>query len=172
MKSDYAPYITRLIVVLAISIAAALLINEGAYLIQRDKTDRPPQTVELVIPAGTAERVAQGEAAPGIPEKMTFIVGDVLEVKNEDSVDHQLGPVWVPSGSTGKIVLKDANRYAYSCSFVPSRYLGLDVREGTVFSDRILGLALAAPTIAVLVFIYSLLIFPVKPGQKSVEGRA
>jgi len=172
LSTDFKPYVTRLIVVLVISIAAAFLINEGAYLLQRDKTDRPPRTVELLIPAGTAERVAQGEAAPGIPEKMTFVVGDVLEVRNEDSVDHQLGPVWVPAGSTGKLVLKDANRYAYSCSFVPSRYLGLDVRQGPVFSDRLVGLALAAPTIAVLVFIYSLLIFPVKTRQKNAEGGA
>ena len=170
MKTDYSPYIVRLGVIVILSIAVALLINEGAYLLQRDKVDRAPQTLQLVIPAGTAERVAQGEPAPGIPDKMTFIVGDVLEVKNEDVQPHELGPIWVPPGATGSLVLKEANRFSYSCSFAPDRYLGLDVRQTTGFATRMTGLMISAPTLAVFLFIYSLLVIPVKPRQPGGAG--
>ena len=172
MKTDTSPYIVRLVVVVFIALGAAFLINEGAYLLQRDKIDRAPTTIQLVIPAGTAERVAQGQPAPGIPEKMTFIVGDVLEVKNEDVEDHQLGPVWVPPGATGSLVLKEANRFSYSCSFAPDRYLGLDVRQPAGFATRLTGLAISAPTLAVFLFIYSLLVVPVKPRQASVPSHS
>jgi hypothetical protein len=170
MKTDYSPYFIRLAVVVVISIAAAFLINEGAYLLQRDRIDRAPNTIQLVIPAGTAERVAQGQPAPGIPDKMTFIVGDVLEVKNEDVVPHQLGPVWVPPGSTGSLSLKEANRFSFSCSFAPDRYLGLDVRQTTGFATRLTGLMISAPTLAVFLFIYSLLVIPVKSRQQGSMG--
>ena len=170
MKSDLSPYIVRLGVVALIAIGVAFLINEGAYLLQRDKIDRAPKTIQLVILAGTAERVAQGQAAPGIPDKMTFIVGDVLEVKNDDVQPHQLGPIWVPPGSTGSLVLKEANRFSYSCSFAPDRYLGLDVRQTTGFATRLTGLMISAPTLAVFLFIYSLLVVPVKPRQPGSAG--
>jgi hypothetical protein len=170
MKTDYGPYFVRLAVVIVISIAVAFLINEGAYLFQRDKIDRAPKTIQLVIPAGTAERVAQGQPAPGIPDTMSFIVGDVLQVKNEDVVPHQLGPVWVPPGSIGSLALKEANRFSYSCSFAPDRYLGLDVRQTTGFATRLTGLMISAPTLAVFLFIYSLLVIPVKPRQQDSAG--
>jgi len=170
MKPDYSPYFMRLAVVALISIAVAFLINEGAYLLQRDKIDRAPQTIQLVIPAGTAERVAQGQPAPGIPDKMTFIVGDELEVKNEDVQPHQLGPIWVPAGSTGSLVLKEANRFSFSCSFTPDQYLGLDVRQATGFATRLTGLMISAPTLAVFLFIYSLLVVPVKPRRPGSVG--
>jgi hypothetical protein len=172
MRSDYSPYLVRLVVVALISIAIAFLINEGAYLLQRDKIDRSPKTIRLVIPAGTTERVAQGQPAPGIPDKMTFIVGDVLEVKNEDAQPHQLGPIWVPPGSTGSIVLKEANRFSYSCSFAPDRYLGLDVRQTAGFATRLVGLMISAPTLAVFLFIYSLLVVPVKPKQAKASSQS
>lgn len=170
MKQDYSPYFIRLGVVALIAIGVAFLINEGAYLLQRDKVDRAPQTVQLVIPAGTAERVAQGQPAPGIPEKMTFIVGDTLEVKNEDVEPHQLGPIWVPPGTTGSLTLKEANRFSYSCSFAPDRYLGLDVRQTAGFGTRLTGLMISAPTLAIFLFIYSLLVIPVKPRQPGNAG--
>ena len=172
MKTDFTPYLVRLVIVFVVATLIAIAINEGAYLFQRDRNDRHAGVIQLVIPAGTAMRVAQGEPAPGIPEKMSFVVGDVLEVKNEDSVDHQLGPVWVPPGTTGRLVLKEANRFSYSCSFSPDKYLGLDVMQRTSFTTRLTGLMISAPTLAAFMFIYSLAIYPVKPREKQVEAKA
>lgn len=166
MKPEYTPYFKRLLVVLGISLVLVLTINEVFFLLQKDKNDRAPQTMQLVIPEGTAELIEIGQAPPSIPEEMVFVVGDVLEVVNEDNVDHQLGPIWVPPGATGSLKLEDANKYAYSCSFAPSRYLGIDVREATTVGTRLVALLFATPPMAIFLFLYSLLVFPIKPKEK------
>ncbi|MCP4283591.1 MAG: hypothetical protein GY792_03940 [Gammaproteobacteria bacterium] len=134
--------------------------SEIAHYMMQEEYDRPPQDVELVIPAGTADRVAAGEETPAIPSEMVFIVGDVLVVRNEDSVDHQLGPVWVPPGTSASLPMEDANNYDYTCSFRPSQYLGLDVRQGTTVNLRLVALSYVTPATAVFLFVYSLVLFP------------
>lgn len=169
MPKAYQPYLVRFLLVFVISLALVIVINEGAFILQKENSDRAPETIQLVIPPGTAEQVAAGGAGPTLPEEMVFVVGDVLEVKNEDNVDHQLGPIWVPPGSTGSLVLEDANKYSYSCSFTPSKYLGFDVRLPTTLGTRLAALGIATPPMTIFFFIYSLLAFPVKT-QKSKEG--
>jgi hypothetical protein len=166
MRAEYKPYLVRLVVVFLISLAAMLVVTEGAYLLQRDETDRAPTTVEIIIPAGASQRVAGGENLGTLPENMVFVIGDTLEVVNQDSVDHQLGPIWVPPGSTGRIVLEEANKFSYSCSFAPSRYLGLDVKKPTTLKTRLTGLGISVPTTMAFLFIYSFLVFPVHPKNK------
>jgi hypothetical protein len=166
-KPSYRPYLVRLAIVLAISVALALIFNEVVYRVQKERTDRAPETITLTIPAGTAQLVQAGQDTPSIPEEMVFVVGDVLEVKNEDSVSHQLGPIWVPAGSTGRLVMERPENLAYECSFQTSRYLGLDVRQPTTFGTRLVALAVGAPAVATLLFLYSLLVFPVRPAVKA-----
>lgn len=172
-KSTVRPYINRLIIVFIISVVLVTIFNEGAYMLQKEKYDRAPQTVNLTIPAGTAARVEAGEDVPSIPQEMVFVLGDTLQVTNNDEVSHQLGPVWVPAGGVASLVMKQADKFAYSCSFATSRYLGLDVRQPTTLGTRLTALGLAAPTMTALFFIYSVLIFPVKgPEQLEVVGEA
>lgn len=170
MKPEYVPYLKRLLVVIGLALVLVLTVNEVFFLLQKDKNDRAPQTLQLVIPEGTAELILKGQAPPSIPEEMVFVVGDVLEVVNEDSVDHQLGPIWVPPGATGSLQLEDANKYAYSCSFAPSRYLGIDVREATTVGTRLVALLFATPPMAIFLFLYSLLVFPIKPEEEVTLG--
>lgn len=170
-KKNLRPYWIRLGVVFAISLLVVVAFNEVSYLIQKDEYDRAPETVTLVIPEGTAEQVAAGVDVASIPSELVFVLGDILEVENRDTVSHQLGPLWVPAGSSASLVLEQANNYAYSCSFQTTQYLGLDVRQPTTLSTRLVGIALAAPTMTVLVFLYSLLIFPVdKSGRRNPDG--
>jgi len=164
-KNTIRPYINRLIIVFLISVVLVALFNEGSYLLQKEKYDRAPQTIELTIPDGTAARVEAGEDVPAIPEEMIFVLGDTLQVTNHDTVSHQLGPIWVPAGGTASLVMKQAQKFAYSCSFATSRYLGLDVRQPTTLGTRLTGLGLAAPTMTALFFIYSVLIFPINTSQ-------
>lgn len=163
-------YLKRLLIVFALCLVFAFIFNEIAYLLQKDQTDRPPQTIQLVIPAGTAEKVAAGEAVPSIPKEMVFMLGDTLQVKNEDVVAHQLGPVWVPPGGTSRLKMEQADKYAYHCSFASTQYLGLDVRQPTTLGVRLTALAFAAPTLTALIFLYSLLVFPVEKQVKVTIG--
>jgi hypothetical protein len=159
------PYVFRLLIVSAISLVFALAFNEITFYLQKGPTDRAPQTIRLVIPAGTAEMVKSGQDEPTIPSEMNFVIGDVLEVKNEDVVSHQLGPVWVPPGATGRLVMDKADRTAYDCSFTTHKYLGLEVTSATTLATRLTALFLTAPTIGVLLFLYSLAIWPIQRPQ-------
>lgn len=170
MKPEYRPYLIRLIVVILISLVAMVVIMEGAYLLQKNETDRAPKTVQIVIPPGASQRVADGEQLDVLPANTVFVIGDVLEVVNQDDTDHQLGPIWVPPGSTGRIVLEEANKFSYSCSFAPSRYLGLDVKAPTTLQIRLTALSISVPTTAAFLFIYSVLVFPINPKPRIAKG--
>ncbi len=161
------PYLTRLLLTLTFSVVFVALFNEATYLLQKEDFDRLPKTIQLVIPSGTAAQVAAGASVPGIPEEMVFVLGDVLEVKNEDVQAHTLGPLWVPPGGTASLVMEEPNKYSYSCSFQPSQYLGLDVRQGTTLATRITAMLLAAPTLTALLFIYSVAVWPIQTEKKA-----
>ena len=82
---------------LLIGLVFGFLLNEITFQFVKE-VNRAPSTVELTIPEGTAEIIKQGGEAPAIPEEMVFVVGDLLVVWNQDGVDHQLGPLWIPAG--------------------------------------------------------------------------
>jgi hypothetical protein len=161
--------ITRRLIILAlISILGVLLVSEVSYRLLREDHSRAPGVIQLVIPVGTAKRIAVGEDEPSIPEDMVFVVGDVLSVKNEDATDHQLGPLWIPAGKTASLPMGQVMNYVYSCSFKPSQYLGITVREPVTWTARVGAVALAAPPTLVLLFVYSLVARPIKPGRRSI----
>jgi len=165
-SSNLRPYLIRLAIVLAISLVFALVFNEATYLLSKDPSDRAPKTISLVIPAGTAARIDSGDELRIFPDEMTFVTGDILEVVNEDNEPHQMGPVFVPPGSTGSMVLDQAEKLSVSCTFQSSRYLGLDIRPATTLATRLTGLFITAPTLAALLFLYSLAAFPVKSADQ------
>jgi hypothetical protein len=118
--------------------------------------------VELIIPAGTADRVAQGESDPTLPATMLFVVGDTLVVKNLDSVVHQLGPLFIPSGSSASLKLDSEQDYSFACSFQPSKYIGLNVRPALTVGTRIVGILEAGLPMGMLIALYSIFAVPVK----------
>lgn len=153
----------RVTICLLIGVAGGWLISEGSYQLNRAPGSRDDaQRVELVIPAGTSDKIARGEAVADIPTRMKFIEGDVLVVRNLDSVSHQLGPVWVPPESSGVLQIMEANQYSYTCTFEPSKIFGLEVLPRLTLSSRIQGvLAIALPS-GVMLALYSFLVIPLK----------
>lgn len=156
-------YVVRFLITLALSIAAVWLISEIGIRFQDENAVRAPQTIELVIPEGTAAQVAAGETPPEIPAEMNFVLGDVLLLRNEDSVAHTLGPLYAPAKGSASMPLTEADHFALACSFNTTQYLGLNVRPPTTLRTRLLGIAFAAPPTAAILFVYSLIVFPVKP---------
>jgi hypothetical protein len=138
-------------------------INEVSFLFLRD-TARAPKVIELVIPAGTAEKVARGESPPAIPTSMTFVVGDTLTVKNNDTANHELGPLWIPAGTSASLPLDAAESYAYSCSFQPGKYFGLDVHEALTVGTRLYGILYAGLPLGIIIAVYTL-VMPAKKTQ-------
>lgn len=154
--------IKRVLFSLLIGILIGAALSEGTFIFLRE-TARPPKTVELTIPAGTAARIALGEQPPEIPENMTFVVGDILVVRNEDSVDHQLGPLWIPAGTSTGVNLTTEENLAYECSFQTTSYFGLEVHEPLTIWTRLYGIFFAGLPLGVLIAIYS---FVMPPGKK------
>ncbi|GAP15182.1 hypothetical protein LARV_02964 [Longilinea arvoryzae] len=160
----------RTLISVGIALLLGVIVSEGSFYLQRTQLDRKPDEFDLVVPPGTADRIQAGLAVPSLPQDMTFVEGDVIVVKNEDSVSHQLGPIWVPAGSTGRLVLEKPNTYTLSCSFQPSQRLGLEVRPRLTAGIRFQGLlAVAAPT-SVLVWLYLIVISPL-PSAAAEEGQ-
>jgi hypothetical protein len=151
-----------LILSLLISLIFVGAVNEIAHQLQRDETDRPPQIVTLVIPAGTAERVARGESQPSIPDTLSFVIGDTLEVINQDNVPHELGPIFIPAGARATLTMDAASSYTLGCSFQPSRYLDFDIHPPTTIASRLKAFALATPPTLAFIFLYSFLVFPLR----------
>ena len=101
--------IKRFVISALVALVFVAIINEVAHIFQKESTDRIPETIEIVIPVGTAERVAAGEAEPSIPSELTFVVGDTLLVTNQDEVDHELGPLFIPVGTSASLLMEDAD---------------------------------------------------------------
>ncbi|MCE9647903.1 MAG: hypothetical protein K8S20_18055 [Chloroflexi bacterium] len=156
--------IKRILVSLVIGLLIGTAINEITFMFLRE-TARPPKQIELIIPKGTADRIARGETPPTIPDSMTFVVGDTLIVKNEDTADHELGPLWIPAGSSASLSLDSVQSYAYSCSFQPGKYFGLDVHEALTLSTRLYGILYSGIPMGGLLALYSV-IMPFKKKEE------
>ena len=146
--------VKRILVSIGLGLLIGVLVSEVPFLFLRDRA-RMPREIVLTIPAGTAEQVARGEQPPSIPQNMTFVVGDKLIVKNEDAVDHKLGPLWIPANSSAQLSLDQEENLAFECTFQPGNYFGLDVHEPLTTGTRIYGIAYVAFPMAILIALYS-----------------
>lgn len=170
LKSKLADFFLRVAIGMLLGFLFGWLISDAAFVMlpQRETVDRQPQEIEITIPFGTAEQVKDGVYNRSIPSDMVFVQGDVLIVRNEDAVDHQLGPLWVPAGTSGVLSLDTANQFSYECSFQPTNVMGLNVRPRVDSGTRLQAiLAIALPT-GMMLAVYSYLL----PGRKKQAGEA
>jgi hypothetical protein len=151
----------RSLLSIGLALLIGVLISEVPFLFLRE-TARMPREIVLTIPVGTADQVARGEQPPSIPQSMTFVVGDTLTVKNEDSVDHKLGPLWIPANSSAQLSLEQEESLAFECTFQPGNYFGLDVYEALTPATRIYGIFYVAVPMAILIALYSFVMPPKK----------
>lgn len=158
--------IKRIVISISLGILLATVFTEVSYWILK-RENRAPERIELVIPAGTADEIAKGQVPPTIPEDMTFVVGDTLVVVNKDSVDHQLGPLWIPPGTSASLNLDTEQNYAFQCSFQPTKVFGLDVHEPVTPVTRLTGILFAGLPLGALFSVYSILL--VKDGKKQAD---
>jgi hypothetical protein len=148
-----------------IGILLAAIGSELAFRLQGETSSRAPKTIELIIPAGTAQKVAQGESI--LPASQTFVDGDTLLVHNEDSTTHKLGPLVIPAGSSASLKLDQVGNLDYTCSFQPSKYYGIDIQPALTFSTRIQASLIAGIPLGILLGVYSLVLIPLKAKTKT-----
>lgn len=164
-----SPLLKRILVSVLIGIAVSAAVSEISFFTLRE-VNRDAQVITLTIPPGTAEQVARGEQPPTIPQDMIFIVGDVLVVENEDSVAHELGPLFIPPGSSARLEFSSEESYSYSCTFQPGSRLGLDVRAPVTPYTRFTGIIFAGLPLGGLIALYSLIVRPLKPKQEKEQA--
>jgi len=155
----------RILISLLVGLLLGTALGEIPFLFLRE-TARSPQEIILTIPAGSAEQVSRGEQPPSIPPNMIFVVGDTLVVNNQDTVDHKLGPLWIPPNSSAQMSLDQEDNFAYECTFQAGSYFGLDVREPLTLSTRLDGILRAGLPVAILIALYSLAM-PVKKNENA-----
>ena len=158
--------IKRIAISMLLGIILAAITTEISYQVLK-RENREPQRVELVIPAGTAASIESGDAPPGIPDDMTFVVGDTFVVVNQDEVDHQLGPLWIPPGTSASLNLDTEENYALECSFQSTKIFGLDVREPVTLGTRLTGIFFSGLPLGALFSVYSILLTSDKKKEKS-----
>lgn len=158
----------RFITALFIALVFGWLVSEVSFRITDPGNPTEPQMIEWVIPAGTAQNLADNQEGLSLPDQLVFYEGDTLVVRNEDLVSHQLGPIWVPPGQTGKMTMNTANRYRLDCSFTTEKKLGLDVRGRVTTWVRTQAiLAIGLPS-GVLLWLFSLAAIPFRPTLEKV----
>jgi hypothetical protein len=64
----------------------------------QDDGTREPDTIEIVVPAGTQDRLSAGESVVLMPARIELRVGDQLVIRNDDDVSHLVGPYQVDPG--------------------------------------------------------------------------
>jgi energy-coupling factor transporter transmembrane protein EcfT len=154
-------FLLRMILFMVVSVIAAAVISEVGFRIQKNTLSRDPTTVIIVIPPGTAAKVAQGENV--IPAGQVFVQGDTLEVKNEDSVTHTLGPLVIPPGTTASMKLNQVGSVNYTCSFQPTKFYGITIQQGLSFGLRFEAALLIGLPLGMLLGLYSFLVIPLEP---------
>lgn len=145
-----------------VGLLLGVVISELSFYLLNNGETRPPKLVQLDIPAGTAARVARGEADPAIPSSMTFVTGDTLLVVNHDSVTHKLGPLLIPAGSSSSMKLATEQGYNLLCSFQPSKYLSLSVLPALTIWTRVVGVLEAGVNVGFLIAVYAVFAIPYK----------
>lgn len=150
--------LNRILISFIFGFAIAALTTEVAYFFLK-KENREPKVVEIIIPSGTAEKIRQGQGGQlGIPESMTFVVGDTIRVVNQDGENHILGPLWIPAGSSASLKLEAEQHLAYECTFQQDNYFGLTVQEPVTWKTRAFGIFFAGFPLSVIFSVYSGLI--------------
>ena len=74
--------------------AVAVIIAAVVTVTNRDRHE----TVEFVVPVGTAAKQAAGGAVEIMPPEVELTVGDTLVIRNEDTRDALVGPYRIRAG--------------------------------------------------------------------------
>jgi hypothetical protein len=94
------------------------------------------------------------------------VVGDTLVVVNRDEVDHQLGPLWIPAGTSASLNLDTEENYILDCSFQPAKVFGMDVLQPVTLGTRLTGILFAGFPLGALFAVYSILLGSDKKKEK------
>jgi hypothetical protein len=151
----------RISICMLAGLVFGLVISEVSYYFLQTGETRPPETVEIDIPQGTARAVAEGRADSSLPASLNFVLGDTLTVRNNDEVVHQLGPLVIPPGAAASMKLDAVQDDEAACSFQPSKYIGLKVQSPLTLGTRVVGILESGIPMGFLFALYGVFGLPI-----------
>lgn len=116
------------VVLVAVVALAGCGSNEPASLFGDDATGRLAD-YSYTIPAGSGEALDRGEPLDILPEELDVRVGEVIEIVNEDSRGHLIGPFFVGKGETLRQRFSSPGTFVGECTVHPSGQIVLRVSE-------------------------------------------
>ena len=141
-------------ILLALSgVVVAAVICTAGWFILTDVPLRSSEAIEFVIPDGTAALVARGSWPPTLPANLTFVAGDTFVMRNNDVVEHNLGPYLLPAKGEVRVVMDTPRSSPFLCTVHPRGALDVIVQGkphpiiilwATLASGLPLGLTFAA----------------------------
>ncbi|MEZ5379350.1 MAG: hypothetical protein R2733_22815 [Acidimicrobiales bacterium] len=99
---------------------AALLAACGSSGGEAASAAPEPVTYKYIIPNGTGERIEAGEPVQIVPARLDINVGDSIEIVNNDSQGHNVGPFFVGEGETVSQTFPSPAEYIDACTVHPS----------------------------------------------------
>ena len=122
---------------LALALVAGPLVL-GCDLAEERAPAGPPPTVapapaswqpvrEIVIPAGTQARLDAGERVEVLETQIRVKVGETVRIRNDDAVDHVLGPYYLQAGAALQQTYRTPQTIQYVCFVNPSEAISLIV---------------------------------------------
>ena len=124
--------IWTLVAVVAVAVGFAISTNGGDTSDRIDVSSASDETTfdhDFIIPAGTADRIAAGEAIEIVPAELVVEVGESVRIVNEDSEDHVVGVFFVAAGETLTQRFNNVAVLEGECSVHPSGAFTLRVVE-------------------------------------------
>ena len=109
----------RALAVVAVTLALLAVVGIGAVLLLAGD-DRPPETIEVVVPAGAGELGSGVSTAELLPRRLEVEVGDTLVIDNQDEVAHTVGPYTVAAGQRLEHRFNDEGVIEGECTLHPS----------------------------------------------------
>ena len=98
-----------------IVVALVVLVTAGATT--ACSAEKPePKTVEIIVPAGSRDRMRAGEYVVVMLAKLEMRVGDTLLIRNEDIAPHSVGPYVVQAGKEMKLTYGKAGKSEGFCA--------------------------------------------------------
>jgi len=113
----------------AAALLCALAIGAAGVTGCGSASEAPGRTISIVIPPGTAAKVARGEDPGVIPNRITGNVGDTLRIANRDRSAHRVGPFSVDAGQVLSLPLRRPGRFVGECTVHPSKGVAIIVKE-------------------------------------------
>lgn len=92
--------------------------DEAPEVLRYERVDAAASAFEydIVIPRGTAARIAAGDEVQLLPAEFVVKVGETIRIVNHDVEAHDAGPFYVGPGETMTQRFASAGEYSGECS--------------------------------------------------------